>query len=177
MSSSTAPIRDKLIDLLKESDDRRREKRADRIIWMGTHKSRPCLIMGRPETLALLSEAEEAFREGHFISVQLLALAYLEHNIVEELLERSLTKDRVKFVRALQLARENEILEAELIERIDRLRKIRNPFVHLRRNDDPDTFGNRYISRETHPLAMLEDDAREAFKVMYLVFSALLKVD
>jgi hypothetical protein len=176
MLSPIDSIRDKLIDALKVSDERRREERADRIVWMSTYRSRPGVIMGRPETLALLDEAEDAFREGHFISVQLLALAFVEHTIVEELVERSLCKERINFERAIELAQRNEVLETELISRIDGLREVRNPFAHRRRHDDPNTYGNRYISRQIHPRVMLEQDAREAFQVMYLVFSALLKV-
>jgi len=175
MTSPIDPIRDKLIEALKVSDENHREKRADRIVWMSTYRSRPGFITGRPETLALLDEAEDAFREGHFISVQLLALAFVEHTIVEELVERSLSKERVNFERALELAQRNQVLDIELLSRIDRLREIRNPFAHRRPHDDPDTYGNRYISRQIHPRAMLEQDAREAFQVMYLVFSALLK--
>jgi hypothetical protein len=163
------------MDALKVSDERHREERADRIIWMSTYHSSPGVIMGRPETLALFNEAEDAFREGHFISVQLLALAFIEHTLVEELVGRSLSKNRLNFEPAIKLARTNQVLNNELLDRIDRLREIRNPFVHLRPNDDPNTYGNRYISGKTHPRTMLENDAREAFQVMYLVFSALLK--
>jgi hypothetical protein len=175
MSSPVAPIKVKLIDALKVSDERRREERADRIAWMSTYRARPGIVMGRPETLALLDEAEDAFREGHFIGVQLLALAFVEHTIVEELVERSLAKERVNFERAIELAQRNQVLGSELLGRIDRLREVRNPFAHRRPPDDPDTYGNRYIARQIHPRAMLEQDAREAFEVMYLVFSALLK--
>lgn len=175
MSSPVDSIRDKLIDALKVSDERHREQRADRIIWMSTYRSRPGVILGRPETLAMLDEAEDAFREGHFISVQLLALAFVEHTIVDELVGRSLSKERVNFELAIELAQSNQVLDTKLLSRIDRLREIRNPFAHRRPHDDPDTYGNRYISRQIHPRAMLEQDAREAFQVMYLVFSALLK--
>lgn len=175
MPSSMPPIRVKLIAALKISDESRREERADRIVWMSTYRSRPGVIMGRPETLALFDEAEDAFREGHFISVQLLALAFIEHTIVEELVERSLAKERINFERAIELAQRNQVLGSELLSRIDRLREVRNPFSHRRPPDDPDTYGNRYIARQIHPRAMLEQDAREAFQVMCLVFSALLK--
>ena len=175
MSSPVAPIRVKLVDALKVSDERRRDERADRIVWMSTYRSRSGVISGRPETLALLDEAEDAFREGLFISVQLLALAFVEHTIVEELVERSLANERVNFERAIELAQKNQVLGIELLSRIDRLREVRNPFAHRRPPDDPDTYGNRYIASQIHPRAMLEQDAREAFQVMYLVFSALLK--
>lgn len=175
MPSPIDPIRVKLIDALKTSDEHRREERADRIVWMSTYRYKPGVIVGRPETLALFNEAEDAFREGHFISVMLLALAFVEHTIVEELVERCLSKERVNFERAIELAQKNQVLGTELLSRIDRLREVRNPFVHRRPPDDPDTYGNRYITRQIHPRTMLEQDAREAFEVMYLVFSALLR--
>ena len=142
---------------------------------MGNYLLRPGVIIGRPETLALFSEAESAFREGHFISVQLLALAFVEHTLVEKLVEYSLAKEKVNFERAIDLAQKNLILSTEIISRVDRLREVRNPFAHLRPSDDPNTYGNRYIGLKVHPLDMLEQDAREAFQVMCEVFTALLK--
>ncbi len=142
---------------------------------MRTCLFRPEVIIGRSETLALFSEAENAFREGHFISVQLLALAFVEHTIVEELIERSLAKEKVNFERAIELAQKNLILSTELLSRVGRLREVRNPFAHLRPSDDPNTYGNRYIDLKVHPLDMLEQDAREAFQVMCEIFTALLK--
>lgn len=177
MPPSDTLIRAKLIDALKASDERLREERADRIIWMSACLFKPKVIIGRPETLALFSEAESAFREGHFISVQLLALAFVEHTISEELIERSLAKEKekVNFERAIELAQKNLILSTELLSRVDRLREVRNPFAHLRPSEDPFTYGNRYINLKVYPLNMLEKDAREAFQVMCEVFSALLK--
>jgi len=175
MPSPVDTFRIKLIDALETSDEYRREERADRILWMSAHRSRPEAILGRPESLALLDEAEDAFREGHFISVMLLALAFVEHTLVEELVERSICNERVRFERAIKLAQLNQVLDTELLGRIDRLREVRNPFVHRRPCNDPATYGNRYIARQIHPRAMLEEDAREAFQVMYLVLSALLK--
>lgn len=169
------PSRQKLLDALKSSDEIRREARADRIVWMSHHNHRPSWIMGRPETLALLGEAEDAFREGHFISVLLLALAFVEHTLVEELVERSPTREWVNFEKAIKLARTSGILDSDLLDRIDSLRQIRNPFSHRRRADDPNTYGNRYIERQIHPRALLESDAQAAFQVMYIVFRALLK--
>lgn len=131
--------------------------------------------MGRPETLALLGEAEDAFREGHFISVLLLALAFVEHTLVEELVERSVAGEWVSFEKAIKLARTSGILDCGLLDRIDNLREIRNPFSHRRPADDRKTYGNRYIERQVHPRALLESDAQEAFQVMYIVFRAHLK--
>lgn len=174
-SHSIDHVRERLIDALRASDEHRRAERADRIVWMSAYRARPGVIMGRPETLALLDEAEDAFREGHFISVQLLALGFIEHTLVQELVERSLAKEKVNFERAIELARVSQVLSNELLDRINNLREVRNPFVHRRPPGDPNTYGNRYIARQIHPRAMLEQDAREAFQAMYLVFTALLK--
>lgn len=175
MSTSNNKI--DLINALKESDEHRRTDRAERIIWMSIYRSRPSIIMGRPDTLAILGEAEDAFREGHFISVQLLALAFIEHTLVEELIERSLSTKKIYFEAAIKIAQKNHVLDIELLNRIDNLRRIRNPFTHLRPENDPDTYGSRYVAQKIHPHKMLEDDAREAFQVMYLVFTALLKTN
>lgn len=98
-------IREKLIAALEVGDAKRRGARADRIVWMGAHNSRPSVVEGHPESLAAFDEAANAFREGHFISVILLALAVVEHELVEALVDGSLATYSVKARDATDLAR------------------------------------------------------------------------
>ena len=133
------------------------------------------MILGSPETLGALQEAEDAYREGQFISVILLALAVIEHELVDALVGRSLATYGVKAKEATDLARQHQVLDGALLNRIDKLRLVRNPFVHRKAPDNPHTYGNRYIARKMHPKKLLEEDAQEAFQVMHIVFRALLR--
>lgn len=46
----------------------------------------------------------------------------------------------------------------------------RNPFIHRRNDEDPDTLGRRVWSLKEHPRAILEQDACDALQVMYGFF-------
>lgn len=175
MSSIDPAVRAKLIAALEVSDSAQRGARADRIIWMGAHTHRPSTILGSPETLGALQEAADAYREGHFISVILLALSVIEHELVDALVDRSLATYGVKAKEATDLARQHHTLDGALLDRVDKLRLVRSPFVHRKAPDNPHTYGNRYIARKMHPKKLLEEDAQEAFQVMYAVFRALLR--
>ncbi|RFC37099.1 MAG: protein of unknown function (DUF4145) [Candidatus Nitrotoga sp. SPKER] len=165
----------KLIAALEQSDTFLRQERAERIVWMSQYNQRPSVIMGSAEALGVLGEAEAAFREGHFISVILLAQALVEHELVEELVHRQVASYGVTLNQALEAAKEHQVLADELFERIHQLRQLRNPFAHLKKPDHSHNFGNRYIARQIHPKVLLREDAEKAFKVMYEVFRALLR--
>jgi hypothetical protein len=168
-------LHQKLIAALAEADTASRNKRAERIIWMSNYNQRPSMIMGSNEALGVLSEAADAYRDGHFISVILLAQALIEHELVGELVLLKKAKGDESLVIALKLAKKNQVLTDELVNRIDQLRVIRNPFAHHKKSDHEHSFTNRYRTRKIHPQVLLQEDAQEAFKLMYEVFRALLR--
>lgn len=170
----TSSFFSKLMDALEQSDKINREARTNRIIWMSQHNQRPGIVMGHGEALGVLSEAENAFRDGNFISVIILALAYIEHDLTDSLIRMSLANFGVSLNQAINIAREHKVLEEPLIERINHLRLVRNPFAHLKHPEHCYSFSNRFREKGVHPQALLEEDAREAFEIMFLVFRALL---
>jgi hypothetical protein len=175
MAHSTPALHAQIIAALERSDETYREARTNRTIWMSQHNERPGIILGTDEALGVLSEAEHAFREGHFISVILLSLAYIEHELSDTLIRKSLAKFGVTLNDAIKLAKTHQVLEESLIERVDQLRLVRNPFSHLKQPDHEHRFGKRFRSQDVHPQTLLEEDAKEAFEVMYKVFRTLLQ--
>ncbi len=175
MTSTEPSLKQKLIAALEDADARVREERADRIVWMSGYNQRPGAILGTTEELGVLGEAEAAFREGHFISVILLAQCLIEQELADELIRRGLANYGVRLENALKLARERQLLPDDVISRIDQLRLLRNPFTHLKQPDHPHTLGNRFRTQKIHPGKLLEADAKEAFKLMYEVFRALIR--
>jgi len=54
-----------------------------------------------------------------------------------------------------------------LLDRADKLRRIRNPFGHYRPEGDPDGVVARFRSGGVHPTTVLEADAKLAVRVVY----------
>lgn len=132
-------------------------------------------MVGPLDTITILNEARECFIDGHYIATVLLATAFIEHTLVDELSERGLAKHGVQFSDALKIALENQLFSSELISQTDELRLIRNPFTHRKASTYSKSFGNRFLARREHPTKILEEDAKQALVVMYEYFIRTLK--
>lgn len=163
-------FRSKVLRVLSESDAMRRDCRADRMIWLSDHVPNFGVMAGPMDTLQLIEEARTTYLDGHFIATVLTALALIERLITGELAARGVQCRR--FEVALQKAKEHTSLPADMLARAEQVRRKRNAFTHPRPEDDPDTFGNRFMASKRHPNAILEEDAQEAVSLMY----ALLKL-
>ena len=168
-------IRERLIQALSRSDDSTRTERADRIEWLAQHDSRPSAFAGAVDTLRLMEEARACFVCGHFVAALLLVTSFIEHTLADELQELGLAKGDPPLGRLIALARDHLSLPGDLLDRADRLRKLRNPFTHRRSGEDPDTLGNRFRSAKTHPATIMENDAMLALGVMYELFQLTLR--
>lgn len=69
---------------------------------------------------------------------------------------------------AINCARRNNLVDPIILDKADRLRLIRNPFVHLKEFDNKHGLGQRMAaSRNFDFRALLEKDAQEALIAMY----------
>ena len=175
MSVNPSSGREQLVAALEQADQRTREARATRIEWLGAHRRLPGIILGRTETLRLMAEAADSFVGGQFVASLVLATAVIEHSLMEELENLGLVKHGCLFSQGIAFARQHQVLEAALLQRVDDLRLKRNPFAHLTKDGHAHSMGTRFRTMKVHPLKMIEDDAKEALEVMYLVFLATLK--
>ena len=155
--------RQRLLSALAQADASSREARADRIAWVSVHAVPFGAIWGRAESLALLEEARTCYVKGQNIATLILALSYVEHAI-SDALPASAGRGLAK---AISEARTQGLFDLGLLGRADRLRELRNPYVHRRPDDDADTLGARITERKAHPRSIQEEDAREALEVMY----------
>lgn len=175
MNAAATSIREKLLRALEEYDSQTRQARAERIEWLSLHSPTLPAVMGRPETLHILEEARQTFICGQFIAALLTAMACIEHCIVEELRLLELIQQSPKFSKAIEVASENNIFPPEWLERAKRLSLHRNPFAHLRREDDRHALGTRIREQQRHPHAIIEADAKDAVDLMYSFFVATLR--
>jgi hypothetical protein len=105
-----------------------------------------------------------------------LALAYVEHALndalppIPEPPPGTKKKLSPTIKAAIAQARAAELFPDHLLDGAEVLSDFRNPFVHRRDDDDPDTLGSRVWDRKTHPGTILEQDAKDALEVMYGFF-------
>jgi hypothetical protein len=175
MSSSPDSLHARLLEALEQSDTWRRQGRAERIVWLSQHQVAYGVISGPMDTMRVLAEARDCFVEAHYVAALVLAVAFIEHALMDELQERNLDRRVGNLKVAIQRAADNSLFPSDLLSRAEGLRKIRNPFAHRRASGDPDSFGSRFLARNQHPDLILEADAKEALEVMYAFFRLTLK--
>ena len=168
-------LRSKIIKALEESDQSRREARANRILWSSEHRASFPVISGRAETLRLLSEAEDTLIDGHFVATLLLAMAFIEHTVIDELQLLGHTKGSPPFGHALKLAEQHKVFPSDWLKRANTLSVRRNSFVHLKESAHQHSLSNRVMEEGRHPEALMEADAKDAFDLMYNFFVATLR--
>ena len=168
-------LTEKLGEALRQFDDRTRSSRAERIAWLSQYESLPPVLMGRAETLHLLREAREVFVNGHFAATLLLAVAVIEHSLVEELQLRGAIRASAPLGQVLVIAEGGSVLPPEWFPAIKTLVQRRNPFAHLKEPDHKHALGTRIVLESAHPTRLLEEDAKEAVIWMYKVFRATLR--
>jgi len=168
--------RQKLLQALSQSDAIRRDARADRIEWLSLHINIPSFIAGRAETLQLVEEARDTFVDGHFAATLMIAMAVIEHCVVEHLQIRRLIGASPSFSTALNRASENRLFPPDWIERATRLSQRRNPYAHLKDEDHPHALGARIQSENRHPRSIMEGDAKDALELMSNIFIATLRM-
>jgi hypothetical protein len=174
MTTANNPGYAKLLQALEQSDARRREGRAERILWLSQHQVSYEMISGPMDTMRLLSEARECFIDAHYVAVILLAVAFIEHSLIDELTEHNLLGQVSTLDSAIRAARKADLFSEKLLDRADALRKIRNPFSH-RKAGHIDSFGARFLAQQQHPDLILEADAKESLQVMYDFLRLTLK--
>jgi hypothetical protein len=156
-----------LVAALERSDEMLRSERAERIEWLSAHRIPLGVVVGPMDSIAVLGEARDCFIEGHYIASLMLSVAFIEHTLTDELVERGLAKYGVSFVDAIRLSKEAGLFSPEMLSGADRLREIRNPFAHRKSQDHRHSFGNRFLQQRAHPRTILERDAKDALALMY----------
>jgi hypothetical protein len=119
----------------------------------------------------VFEEARRTFINGEMVGTILLSQAFIEHWLQAQLEGKGYVFGRSKqgLSYILKCLREKKLLHSFLIDKIDNLRKLRNPFVHLRPFDDPQEISRRSVDAKRTPDQVLEGDAKEALSLMYRI--------
>ena len=153
---------DEYIAFLKEDDDNTRPFRARRLelIVREFGPPRHLLLPGGLMSLHAFEEARHAYVRGMYVATVLLSQTALEHMLGGSL-HAAGHNGKWGFRRILEVARvESHISQAEF-DLFDRLRRLRNPYVHASLPLDEGTIGHRIVDRAngTDAADLMEEDA------------------
>lgn len=122
------------------------------------------------ETGLIHSEITNTFVDGSFIATILLCVAFIEHWLTCILSSHGFEKEsKAGLDQKLKCLKRNQLTLKVVIKKVDQLRKKRNPFVHLRSFDDPNTISQRIFKEKKDLITILEEDARESILLMHAV--------
>jgi hypothetical protein len=120
------------------------------------------------ETLFVFQEARATFVDGHFVATVVLAAAFAEHWMAGQLEPRGFIKEAAGgLASCIRCARQNHVWPDFLLDRLDYLRKIRNPFVHLKEFSHEHSLSQRSWKRKLAVSEMAEADARHALETVF----------
>jgi len=171
---NASKLNPELLRALAESDEQTRVGRAERILWVSGLRPQIGIVSGPLDTMTILDEARESFIAGHYIATVLLAMAFIEHTLIDELAENGGGRPG-KFSLALDAAAKGQLFPDELLSRTRNLSLIRNAFTHRKPLENPDSFGYRFLATQAHPARILEEDAKQSLALMYEYFRLTLK--
>jgi len=127
-------------------------------------------FMMESESSFIFDEAKMAFINGQFISVILLAFSFLEHwlgGYISSLGHYDTAKAGMK--RILVFVEEKHLLNGLFIKKIDRIREIRNTYIHIKPQNYVHKLSNRIFRESVTPGEIMHKDAREALILMYQI--------
>lgn len=152
---------------LERVEKKLRPERAARVRWLSAVMPRAGLLMSL-ETCLVLEEAKASFVYGNFVAAIVLAAAFIEHWFIASLNERGYSKEAAQgLAAAITCARRNNLVDSTILDKADRLRLTRNPFVHLKEFDHKHGINQRIAKTRLSITALLENDAKEALVAMY----------
>jgi len=158
------------------------DERLSRLEYLNKIFPKDYSIAGSMDTVFVFAEAKMTFINGEFISTILLAQAFIEKKIQVHYAHLGFDKIASRGLKAIiRHARQNNILHTYLLDKIDDLRKKRNPFSHLKPADHNYNLDKRFMIELSKskdykaPSDILEQDAKEALSLMYTIFITNLR--
>lgn len=160
---------------LSRAESRTLPVRAARIRWLATKLPRGYTYMMPSETFYVFDEAKSSYVYGCFVATTVLCAAFVDHWVGGQLAGLGFVKEgRGGLAAIVECCKKHDLLNSAVLNRIERLRLIRNPFVHLKESQHPYNIGQRTFRERSHPLTVMEEDAKEALITMYAVATSNL---
>jgi hypothetical protein len=146
------------------------DHRLERLQYLNTVFPKGMAYMLPPETHFIFQEAKAAYVAGFSVAVVLLTQAFIEH-YYQLCLQRSPHCGIAErgLAGIVDCLRQHNLEHELILNRVDALRLVRNPFTHLKKFEHPHTLSQRAIANQQNPLALLEEDAKKALDVLFAI--------
>jgi hypothetical protein len=155
---------------LQKYDVATRTDRAERLRWVDKTIPRGISIGGPYETMLVFAEAKDCYIAGQPIAALVLAAAFIEHWLSGFIAAKGFEVESRKGLAACtELARRQDYLPTAVLKKLDRLRVVRNPFVHLKPFDHEHIISRRMLAARVAPDQLMDQDARDAISLMYTI--------
>lgn len=155
---------------LQRLDNATRKERAVRLSWVKKTIPSGLLMSGPYQTMLVFTEAKDCYIAGHLIAALVLAVAFIEHWMCGFIAARGFEAEAKKGLAACtECARRNQLLPEAALKKLDRIRMVRNPFIHLKPFDHEHVISRRMLTTKTAPEKLMDEDTREAIALMYTI--------
>lgn len=127
-------------------------------------------FLGQMELIFTFDEAKSSFINGEFIASIILAQSFIEkvlHAHFAQLGHEEVAKKGLNEM--IKFAKKNKLINEYILEKVDSIRKVRNPFTHFKEYSYPYSLSNRMFENKTQPYEQLEKDAKKAICFMFLL--------
>lgn len=123
----------------------------------------------------ILSEAKTSYINGQFIATVLLSTSFIEHWLADYLRKKGYVKESERGLSAMiNCMRKNGLLAEYLLDKVDEVRKIRNPFTHKKEYDHPYNLTKRAFFQLHNPGETMQKDAELALTMMLTICTSHL---
>lgn len=155
--------------LLSKQDRESLSARVERINYLRKIIPKSMGLMGSMDLAFVFQEAKLSYVNGQFIATLLLAQAFIEKVIQSQMEVKGYSGTNRGLKYMVKYCRDKNLLPSVILDKIDYLRNIRNPFTHVKPDNDPYHFSIRIYQKKMQPYKVLENDAREAISTMLTV--------
>jgi hypothetical protein len=165
------PDNQPLAATLKRHDRETFDYRLEHLQYLNSVFPKGLMYMLPPETHFLFQEIKAAFVAGHCISVILLTQAFIEHyyQLCLQHSPHASVADR-GLAAITECLRQHHLEHAIILDRIDILRRIRNPLTHLKEFQHPHTLSQRALAAQDSPINLMEQDAKDSLDALFAIF-------
>lgn len=159
---------DEFSQALKTYDSETLELRYERLKYINKIFPHDYGFLLPTESAYILSEAKMTLISGQYVATVMLAQAFIEHILqiyLESIGQAQVAKRGLSAM--IKYFHQNKPHHNYIMKRIDKIRRFRNPFSHLKDFDHPDTVVQRSLKASALPDEILEKETKEALELMY----------
>jgi hypothetical protein len=153
--------------ILKNRDKLTLKERITRIKYINRIIPRTHQMFGSEESYYIFNEVMALYINGEFLSVSILAQAFIERRFQELFYYRdmiSMSKKSLKDI--LIYIEKNKLLDKYLIKNINTIRKKRNPIIHFKPLSHEYSMHTRTFTESRNINEILQNDAKRAIEIM-----------